>query len=216
MITPTVKPLITNGDGAWQRADGSFVPERIIKPIDRERDSFVREIVGRALPLSGLLEEFRRTALGDVAAFRQLSAEQYGVKLRGTEGNVELATFDGAYKIKIANNKTMMFDERLNTAKVVIDKCLHRFVAGGGDEIKAIINDAFRVDGAGAVSYDRIAALTRLDISDEEWQTAMKLVRESMQVQSSKAYIRLYQRDELTGEYQQIPLDCSKFGGEGA
>lgn len=209
-----VKPLQTNSDGHWQRADGSFVPEKMIKPIDRERDAFVREIIGRALPLSGLLEEFRRTALGDVAAFRQLSAEQYGVKLRGTEGNVELATHDGIYKIKIANNKTMMFDERLNTAKELIDKCLHRFAEGGGDEIKAIINDAFRVDKGGSVSYERIASLTRLDINDEEWQTAMKLVRESMQVQSSKAYIRLYQRDEVTNEYRIIPLDCSKFGGE--
>lgn len=211
---PAVKPVATNSDGHWQRSDGAFIPQSMIKEIDRERDRFVREVVAAALPISGLLEAFRTKALGDIAAFRQLSAEQYGVKLRGTEGNVELSTFDGAYKLRIAVNKTMAFDERLGTAKELIDQCLHRWTEGGRDEIKAIINDAFRVDREGTVSYDRIASLTRLDIADDEWLKAMQLVRESVQVQSSKAYIRLYARNGITGAYRMIPLDCSKFGGE--
>ena len=213
MKNNTAQPIETNSDGFWKRADGVFVPLSMVKEVDQLKDDLVRQLITSALPLSGMLEHFRRQAITEVCVFRQLSAEEHGVKLRGTGGNVELVTFDGRYKVKMAENKTMTFDHLLLEAKALIDECLNEWTAGGRDEVRVIIHDAFRVDSTGSVSFERISGLTKLAISDDRWQRAMALIGESQQVQSSKTYLRLYERDDATNEYQQIPLDCSKFGG---
>lgn len=81
--------------GCRQNAQGHFIPESMIKPIDLERDRLVRHLVDRASELSGELADFKTVAFGDIEAFIELSAEQYGAKLGGKKGNVTLLSFDG-------------------------------------------------------------------------------------------------------------------------
>ncbi|HHF3838491.1 DUF3164 family protein, partial [Haemophilus influenzae] len=74
---------------------------------------------------------------------------------------------------------------------------------------KALIERAFNVDKEGNLNTSRILGLRRVDIQDERWQNAMQAISESVQVVSSKAYVRLYERVGESDQYVPIALDVA-------
>ena len=197
---------VTIPEGYRKDARGHLVPESTIKPIDLERDVLVQEMVNQAKQVQQAMHHFKTAAFGDIAAFVQLSAEQYDVKIGGNKGNVTLYSFDGKYKIVRQSQDSIRFDEKLQAAKALIDECISRWAVGSNDNIQVLINDAFQVDREGKISTGRVLSLRRLDIHDEQWTQAMQAISDSIIVTDSKSYIRFYERDEK-GVYQAISLD---------
>ena len=76
-------------------------------------------------------------------------------------------------------------------------------------ELKTLINAAFQVDKEGNISTARVLGLRRLAIDDAKWRRAMDALSDSLQVHTSKAFVRVYRRD-TAGEYQLINLDVAK------
>jgi hypothetical protein len=185
-----------------------MVPVETIKQVDLERNSLVEELMAKAKTMGEVLTGFKAKALDDIQAFVELSGETYGAKLGGNKGNVTLFSFDGRYKLVRALDDSIKFDERLQAAKSLIDDCLKRWSEGSGAEIRTVINDAFQVDNAGRINTRRILALRRIDIKDETWQQAMQAISDSVQVVSSKTYIRFYER-QGDGSYKQLNLSIA-------
>jgi len=194
--------------GYRQDAKGNLVPEKNIRAIDQARDELVGELASEAKRLHALLAAFKLRAHADIAAFVQLSAEQYRVVIGGKKGNVTLLTFDGRYKIIRQIQESIRFDERLQAAKALIDACLVEWTEGASPEIRAIINDAFRMDHQGNIRTGQVLQLRRLQIEDDRWQRAMVAIGEAVQVVGSKSYVRIYERDDK-GTYQPITLDMA-------
>ncbi|WP_282258543.1 DUF3164 family protein [Stenotrophomonas sp. PS02301] len=195
---------------AGYRADarGNLVPEKNIRPIDQARDELVGELAAEAKKLNVLLAAFKLRAHADIAAFVQLSAEQYRVAVGGKKGNVTLIAFDGRFKIIRQIQESIRFDERLQAAKALIDACLIEWTEDASPEIRAIINDAFRMDQQGNIRTGQVLSLRRLQIDDDRWQRAMLAIGEAVQVVGSKSYVRVYERDDK-GKYQPITLDMA-------
>lgn len=195
--------------GCRQNAQGHFIPESMIKPIDLLRDGLVQQLVLRASELSSMLAGFKEVAFDEIAAFIEQSAEQYGAKIGGKKGNVSLLSFDGRYKIQLAVQESIAFDERLQAARALIDECLRDWTAGARPEVVTLVNDAFRTDTKGEIRTARVLALRRLEISDERWLRAMKAIGEACQIVGSKSYIRIYERLGDTDQYRPISLDIA-------
>ncbi|KHA57152.1 sulfate transporter [Aeromonas hydrophila] len=195
--------------GYRKDAKGRLIPESTIKPIDLERDKLVIAIVEGAQAQSAALTRFKAATFGDIEAFVELSAEQYGAKVGGKKGNVSLLSFDGRYRVDRAIQDTIKFDERLQAAKELIDQCLQDWTAGSRDELKVIVNDAFRVDTSGEIRAGRVLALRRYDFKDERWMRAMQAVGDAVQVTGSKTYLRVYERVGDTNSYRPISLDIA-------
>ncbi|OHD21158.1 MAG: sulfate transporter [Spirochaetes bacterium GWB1_59_5] len=195
-------------EGYMRDAQDRLVPIETVRQIDLERDAIVREIVGKAELLAGQLAGFKKKTMDDIQAFIELSAEKFNVKLGGIKGNVNLLTFDGEYRITRAMNENIVFDERLQIAKQLIDECITDWSAGSRAELRALINDAFYVDKQGKINTQRVLGLRRLDIKDDKWQKAMDAIGESLQVADTKAYIRIYKRNQA-GEYKLVNLDVA-------
>lgn len=195
--------------GFMQDARGALWPTETIKEIDRARDDLVREIVAKARDHSAALGKFKAEVFGDIAAFVDLSAEKYGAQMGGIKGNITLMSFDGRYKIQRAIADNLVFDERLQVAKTLIDQCIHTWGAGARVEIMALVNDAFNVDKEGKINTGRILSLRRLNITDPQWQQAMTAIGESLQVTGTRSYVRVYERVGDTDRYRQISLDIA-------
>ena len=202
MIDTTIPP------GHLRDAKGRLVPEAQIKAIDRTRDALVRELFVKAEALHKALADFKLAAFADIEAFVDLSAEQYGVSLGGTKGNVQLLSFDGTLRIQRAIAERIVFDERLQAAKALIDECLTEWTIDARPEIALLVQDAFRVDNAGNIRTGNVLALKRLQIEDERWQNAMQAIGDAVQVVGSKSYVRFHKRDS-NGCYQAFSLDLS-------
>lgn len=195
--------------GYWQNAQGALIPVEMVKPIDRARNDLVHELVQKATELSQLMAEFKTSAFADIAAFVDLSLEQYDTNVGGKKGNLTLYSFDGRYKVQRAIQEHLQFDERLQAARALIDECLADWTAGAAPELKAIVANAFNTDKAGNISTSRVLGLRRLDIKDERWLKAMTAIGEAVQVVGSKAYIRVYERIGESDMYRSIPLDIA-------
>lgn len=193
--------------GYMRNAQGHLVPLELVKPIDQERDRLVRELVALAKDLNARLVAGKSKMFGDVAAFVELSAEQYGVKRGGTKGNITLPTYDGAFKLQIATAENVTFDERLQAAKTLIDECINEWAKGSRPEIMVLVQQAFQTDKEGNLNVGRILGLRRLEIADARWQEAMKAISESVQVIGTKQYVRLYERVGDSDRYVPIALD---------
>lgn len=195
--------------GYWQKANGELTPESMVKPVDRQRDEFVRTLVARAENLSRALAEFKASAFVEFDAFVQMSAKEYKAKLGGAKGNVTMFSYDGRYKAVRQIQEHLTFDERLQAAKQLIDECIQTWAEGSSDEIKALINNAFQVSKEGQINTASVLGLKRLNIKDKKWQRAMQAISDSVQVSGTKPYIRFYKRVGDTDQYQAISLDMA-------
>jgi hypothetical protein len=196
-------------EGFREDSQGRLIAIENIKEIDQLRDGLVQEIVEKARVVHATLAHFKAEAFGDIAAFISLSAEKYRVQLGGQKGNVTLLSFDGRYKIQRAVAESITFDERLKAAKELIDECLREWTDGARSEIRTLITDAFRVDQEGNIRTGNVLALRRLEITDERWMRAMQAISDAVQIVGSKSYVRVYERDDASGQYKQLSLDVS-------
>jgi hypothetical protein len=189
-------------------SQGRQVPVELVKEIDKLRDQTVRRIADEAMKMKVLLGDFKQRIRDDIYAFVGLSAEQYGKTWGGKKGNITLTTYDGKYRLVVAMDDNITFDERLQIARELIGDCIKKWSDGSRNEIRILVQDAFQVDKTGKVSTARVLGLRRLDIHDPDWQKAMTAITESIQISGSKQYLRFYERNEQ-GEYIQIPLDVA-------
>lgn len=196
-------------EGYWVDAKDAFIPVKMLKPIDLVRDTLVGEIVTKAIELNKLMKEFKESSFGDIGAFVDLSANEYGVKLGGKKGNVTLYSFDGRYLIQRAMADRIAFDERLQAAKELIDQCLADWTEGARPELQILINRAFSTDKSGVVSTGAVLALRRYEIDDQRWHRAMEAIGESLQVIATSSYIRIYERIGDTDQYMPIALNMA-------
>lgn len=200
---------VIEGKTYWKDAKGNLTPEELVKDIDKERDALVQEWVEKAKALNAEMSRFKGGIFGDIQAFVELSAEKYGTKLGGNKGNVTLFSYDGKYKIVRAISDHLQFDERIQAAKALIDECLSEWSEGSRPELKTLIERAFDVDKEGNINTGRILGLRRVEITDPRWLNAMQAISESVQIVSSKAYVRIYERVGDSDQYQPISLDIA-------
>lgn len=187
-------------------AQGRRVPTELVKPVDKLRDQTVRKVFARAFIHRQAVIDFKKAVMADLEAFLSISADAYGVVYGGKKGNVTLMSFDGRYKVLLAIDESIVFDERLQIAKKIIDECIVRWSEGARNEIRALVNDAFYVDKAGRINTSRVLGLRRLGIDDPEWLRAMQAITDSITVTGSKQYVRIYERNDQ-GQYLQVTLD---------
>jgi len=201
--------MTTANNNYMTNSQGHLVPTELVNDIDIVRNELVCEIVAKALELQAAIKDFKYTAMADVGAFVELSAEKYNCKIGGSKGNITLTSFDGKYKIQRAVAEHISFDERLQVAKELIDTCITRWSEGSRSEIRALVNHAFQVDSQGKVSTSRVLSLRQLKISDPQWLEAMQAITDSLHVVGSKSYIRIYKRVGMTDRFEPIPLDVA-------
>jgi len=180
-----------------------------VKVIDKTRDDLVLKIVDNARKVQKVMGDFKETFMDEIDAFVYLSAQEYDVKLGGKKGNLTLYSYDMRYKATVQISEFLVFDERLQVAKKLIDECLNKWTENGRAEVRTIINDAFAVDQEGRINTRSILSLRRHNITDPLWQKAMTAISDSLQVAGSKSYFRIYERTGPEGRWQNITLDMA-------
>lgn len=188
---------------------GRMVPIALVKPLDKTRDELVRKLVADAQAVRDELKAFKSVAMDEINGLVELAAMEWEVSLGGNKGNLTLHSYDHLLRINVQNSETLAFDEQLQAAKTMIDQCLNKWTQESGDEIKAIINDAFQVDKKGRINTMRILGLRKLDIKDALWIKAMDAITASLKVVGSRQYLRLYRRKDNQSTWQPISLDIA-------
>lgn len=207
-VTAVAKPVLPSHMLADSK--GRWVPKSMIKPLDLQADTLVKELAKTARSTQQILATFKRRALADVRAHLALAAEEYNTTLGGEKGNVTLRTYDGSLTVQIAVADRIGFNERLQIAKKLVDNCIDEWLKEGSrPEIHVIVKDAFSVDKKRTVNTEAVLRLRKLNIEHPVWKQAMKAIDDSIVTESTCTYIRFHERD-ADGKYRAIELDLSK------
>jgi predicted protein tyrosine phosphatase len=204
METPATYETQPIPEGYMRDAQGRLHPLTMVRPEDKQRDALVRDLYAKFLALRACCTHFRATADADIDAHLELAQERYQVKRGGQVGNLVLSSFDGAIRVVRAVDKLIAFTDEIHAAKTLIFACVAEWVKDARPELAKIADEAFRTDKQGHLSADRILSLLRWDIADERWQRAMQAIKDSIQVQSTRTYLRFYKR-EADGSYAHVP-----------
>ncbi len=188
---------------------GHLVPREQVREQDLLRDQVATELADRALNIHHQLKAFKARALADIADLVSVSAEKYKVAIGGEKGNVTITTFDGKYKVVRAFAERITFTEEIEAAKALINACIIRWSEGANDNIRALVDRAFRTDSKGQIKTAAVLELLRLEITDDEWERAMDAIRDSIQSTGTAVYVRVYQRIDGTDQYRAISLDLA-------
>ena len=163
-----------------KNAQGAFIPIENVKPVDKLRDDLVKNLMSKTKEVQKIIEDHRNICWEDIKAFLEISASEHNVKYGGEKGNITLLSYDGKYKVVIANQDYISFNEKLQIAKDLIDECIRKWAKGADKNLLALVNDAFKVDKQGKISTEKILGLRRLEINDFTWNEAMKAITESI------------------------------------
>lgn len=197
-------------DGYMKDGQGNLVPLANVKPEHLEEDALVKTLIDRAQELHDELTAFKRRAMGDVEALRELVLDKYGATFGGQKGNVTLRSYDGTLQVQVAVSESLSFGPELTAAKSLIDECVLRWSDGANANLKALVDHAFQVNKQGRIDTHRVLSLRKLDIDDPEWHRAMEAISDALRVTGSRSYIRFYSRDPKTEIETPIPLDLAK------
>jgi hypothetical protein len=202
--------VITNGDNKYMTdAKGSLVPLAMVKPIDKLMDETVRKMIAFARDLSEQIGRFKGHCFDDMGSFQALIAAEYGAKVGGAKGNIQLTSFDGRFKVQFQVADNITFGPELQAAKSLVDACLSEWTADSNDYIRAIVSRAFNVDKEGRINRAELFMLMRVEIADERWKSAMQAIRDSIRVLGSKTYIRFYERPAPDAAWQAVTIDLA-------
>lgn len=194
-------------DGKMHDCQGNLILLKNIRETDIMYHELVLFVAVIAMGLSGKMQRFKRRIFEDVTAMLGLLYEKFEVERGGKEGNMTFFTFDRQFKLVIAIQKAIGFGPELQVAKAKIDAALVEMDAGNDSDMKTLATAAFTmVDGK--LNVAAVLRLRTLNIKNEQWREAMRIIDAAIIVLSSKKQIRLYRRDEQD-EYIAIPLDIA-------
>lgn len=196
-------------EGYMLDSRGRLCPLSVVDPIDQMRDKVVIELFGLAKSLNQNIVDSKSRMFADIAAFVDLSAEQYGVKRGGAKGGVQLTSYDGRIKIVISKGRSIRADERILAAITLLNEFAVDLAKTGDENMQVVIQETFRPDAEGNLSLHRIMGLRRWKIKEPRWASAMKAIDDSLQVEVSKQYIRFYERVGQTNHWKAVPLDVA-------
>jgi len=191
-------------------AKGRLTPIDLVKATDKLEDQLVRTVLGYADDLNQQIARFKGHVFADVGTFLALLSEQYGFKPRdGAKGNMTFTSYDGLFKIQVAIADTLVFGPELQIAKGLVDQCIAEWAEGSRDEIRALVEHAFRTDKEGQVSREAVFSLRKIAIDDPRWINAIQAINDSIRIQGSKTYLRFYRRALPTDRWENVTIDLA-------
>lgn len=200
--TPVPAGYVRNGAG-------HLVPEHQVREHDKLRDGVASDLARMALDINKALVGFKTKALADIDDLIAISNEKYGVTIGGKKGNASITTYDGRFKIERAMAERLTFTEEILAAKELIDQCIRKWSEGADQHLRILVDRAFRANRQGQIKTGDVLSLLRVEIDDPDWSRAMEALKDSIQVNGTAVYIRVYQRVGNTDRYDPINLNIA-------
>lgn len=194
--------MIKNDKGEAMNRNGRFIP---ISSIDKHliaRDRLVTKLIKRAQRLETRIQNEKQYIKTEVEKFLNRYTDNKTV-----EGNVQLSDYANLNLVIFRSNDIIRFDERLNSAKSYIDKCLKKWSSSANGNLRAIVTEAFNVDKKGRVNTFMILRLTKINIPDADWKKAIQLIQDSINIAGTRSYLSFQRRNSAEEEFQPVKLN---------
>lgn len=195
-------------DGWLMDAAGRLNRIASVRESDRLQDEVARSLALEGVLLHELLRAYKARALDALSDLVSTVAKEYGVQMGGERGNLSLTSFDGQWKVQRIYRDVLSFGPAILAAKTLIDECITRWSEGADNNIRILIDRAFRADKKGDLRTGPVLELLRVKIEDEQWQQAMQALSDAIEITGSAVYVRVYRRTS-GDQYVPVPIDLA-------
>lgn len=196
-------------DGYMKDHKGRLIPEKDVKESIKLKDQMVLKIFDFADELSAQIRRFKGHTYDDIGALMDLLREKYDAAPKDGKGNMTFTSFDGTKRVSIAVSDYIDYGPELEIARELLVDFIKDEAETASDILISIIERAFNMDKPGKVNREALFSLRTIENDDPRWQQAMEAITDSIRMNGSKAYIRIYKRDTPEGKWQQIPLSLA-------
>lgn len=201
---------VKNGEGFWMSPRGKAVDPEVISPLDKRRDRTVEQIVKAAARLENRMRVDKEKYLQKIDKYMSYIEKKFHAERTG-KGNLVLTNYSGTVQVEVKISDVIVFDEKLQIAKTMIDACLKKWGADANKNYRAVVDQAFEVDKTGQVNKYNIIRLMRLNIKDEGWKNAMAVLQKSQNITATRQYLNIKKRADLNSKWESINLNFSSM-----
>ena len=188
-------------------SNGNDIPLKYVSKYDKAKDKAVRKILARFVKARHALES---VVAETVAELNELAATKESV---GAKGNFSARSFDGLIQVSIRQQYNILLDERVVRARELMLGYIEGVLAkvGGNDAqaLRLIVAEAFKANAQGFLSTGKIRSLLRMEIDNDDWREAKRILQESIKPQKGKRYLVCETRISTQMEFEAIRLDIA-------
>lgn len=197
----------------WINKKGEQVHPDMVPHEEKLKTELVMKIVNRAQKGVDILSIFKGKVINEIDAYMEMMRDKYSIDIMksSSKGNVTLQSYDGCFKIQVAVQTHIDFDEKLTLAKEKLDEYFVEKTQDADPEIKTLITKVFDVNSDGNVNAKQILSLKRYNITHPIWVEAMAIIDDAIEIVGSKSYIRFYKRKSVDVPWENISLDFASL-----
>jgi len=198
-------------DENWIDESGRSVPVKYISAGSKLKEKNAATLLKQSKEISKRLIDFKKNIekLSDEVLVKM--AEENNIK-NLQKGNYTWFNFDRSIKIEVSISDRIDFDDIcIAGAKAKLDEFLNANLDSKQAFIKELVQDAFST-AKGKMDVKKVMSLMKYGsrITDQLFQEAIALIKESIRNPDSKTYFRIWER-EKNGDYKLIDLNFSSI-----
>lgn len=215
MDTKTIDQMTTEELQAYleeRKREEKQNAQREREDYEKSVDKTASHIIRRAVKLSRLLEAFKGVTTEQLEAIRE-KLNEYGAIRANSKGGFLLRTKDGTGKVLYKYSSICDWDERANKAEDLLTDFLKDVVKKRDKELFELVMGLLEKNKEGKLEFSRMQALYAKEnlFTDPRWVEAIRLFKESFRVIDSKMRLEIYTRNEVTKEWEPVPLNLSSI-----
>lgn len=200
---------IKTKSGDWVNRNGKLIPSKNIPKHIRKRDMTVTKIIKMALTLQKQMKSTKEKMHKAVIDYCKFVAEVKESSDLTPDGNLQLSDYANLNLVSLYQNQIIGFDEQLNVAKAIINKCLVKWSKDSNVNLRIVVDNAFKLDSKGNLNKSMILSLCQIEINDKDWTKAISLIKSSIFAKETRQYLKIATREKTSDKFQGVVLDMS-------
>lgn len=188
---------------------GDLVRAENIRPRDLDMDRAAMKIYAFARDLSEQMGRFKAHTMEDIAGFAERVVADYGGKIGGRKGNIQLTSFDGCVRVQLAQASFLSVGPEIIAVRELLDQLIERWGKGAPKEFRALVEAALRPNADGEISVSKLLELRRAEIDAPEWRQVQEAIADCISPRGRAEYVRVYRRDNPERGWEQLPLSLA-------
>ncbi|MDE7547231.1 DUF3164 family protein [Acetobacter fabarum] len=204
--------MSVNMEGMVMTCSGPWPRERMA-PTTLLSNDLAIELVNDAKALHELMVEQKRRMFEKARNYETALLEQYRVKKRkGSRGAFQAESLDSCFKVELSVADFRRVTSDIMAAQALMGEVLDDLTENVSPDIRLLLSAAFEPDErTGRVNVDRLQQVRKVRLTHPRWPDVMEAVANSIEVSSSKPYLRFYWRETRDQDWQAIRLQFSSL-----
>ncbi len=174
--------VLTNGKG-------KEIPIEMVRDDHLKKHKLVMKVFVAGVKLEQKIMKDKQRMLNRITAYQRWLEKHYGGTVEFK--NLILSDYSNEHKIEIKSNRIIEFDEKIQLAETLLKKSIKSWSKDSNRNMVVIIDEIFKTDKKGFLDKNKILSLKQYKITDPDWQAAIKLIDDSINIVDRKSYMMI-------------------------